>query len=158
MRRGLLYIAVWVLALAGSVSAGEDRGRPSGPPPGGERPGGPGMQFGFDPRTWGNIELTPSQKSRLLDVMTDNFRASQEAILEQMEARRGREEPRRGGRPREGGKPPEGNARLSTLQRQLRQEIEAILTPEQLKQLGDGRGAPPPRGGQEDRRPPTKRK
>lgn len=144
-----------ILAMVGLAGAGEDREgrRPPGPPPGG---GGPGMHFGLDARKWEKIELSSSQRERLLEALTRNFRASQEVVLDQLAARR-----RRGDAGGERPGPDENDPfreKLMSLQRDLRSDIEAILTPEQLKQLGDGRrDGLPPRGDGEGRKPPKKR-
>lgn len=154
--RTIGYIAAFaILAMAGLAGAGEDReGRRSPrPPPDG---GGPGVHFGLDVRKWEKIELSSSQRERLLEALTRNFRASQEVVLDQLEARRrqgdgGRE------RPRHDENDP-FREKLMSLQRDLRSDIEAILTPDQLKQLDGGRrDGPPPRGDGEGRRPPKKR-
>lgn len=152
--RTLAVVATVLLVVSSSLIAGEPgKGRPSGPPPGEGGPGG-GHGFGFDMRKWENIELSDSQKKRLLDAMTSHFRASQEVLLSQMEEHRKQGKSGRNAPP--SGKP--DNEKLQSLKRQLRKEIESILTPEQLKQLdstADSRRPPPEKG---DRSTPQKRK
>lgn len=144
-----------LLFLAGSIAAGEKRG--DGPPDGPRGPGGgrgPGMRMGFESRAWEDIELTDSQKTRLLDAMTKNFRATQEALLERMEERRTRGNADRDRRPPGPGEKGPRDEGLEGLRKQLRNDIESILTADQLKKLDEGSDGRPPRDKKKGGPPP----
>ncbi|MCC8189655.1 MAG: hypothetical protein LIP77_03320 [Planctomycetes bacterium] len=141
-------LTVISLIFASVTWAGEGPGEGRRPPPGGPRGGGPGREIGIDPRRWEGIDLSDSQKKKLLDIVTAAFRSSQEAILEGM-GRHRTEKPGRGDdhRPAD---PRGGNRKLAEIQEKMQAEIEAMLTPAQLAQWKKRQDDRPPPGRKED--------
>lgn len=130
---------------------------------------GMGFGMGFGRRGWDKIQLDDAQKAKMVDVMTANFRAGLVAKMEMMEAQKKLGELRDDDSASAeaivavNAKLGEAKGKLEVLGRKSRDDIRAILTPEQQKTLDEMRDAPPPRpgkrdgkrpGGPDDRRPP----
>lgn len=118
---------------------------------------GMGRGQGFGLMRFDQLDLTADQKTRLIDVMADNYRATLEARFEMMEAGNKLRALRR-----EDGVSSEtiieanaaagaAKGKLEVLHRQMRDDVEKILTPDQIKKLEEGRR--PPSVGRDDRRP-----
>lgn len=122
----------------------------------------PGMRHAsmmFGPRIWEKLQLTSDQKTKVVDILTNNYRAKLEAKIEMIEARRVMRE-------LYASDAPQGEAvvaahtamgalrgKMEVLDRQLKDELKNILTPEQQKTLDDMRKPKPRKPGPDGRGP-----
>lgn len=138
---------------------------------------GPGFEHGCfgGPRGFGHgfmeeLDLDADQKAKLVDVLTDNFRAGLEARMELQDAKKKLHDLRKdeaasgediiAANTRVG----EAKGKLEAAGRKGREDIRSLLTPEQLKKFDENRRPFPhdgpdrpfgPRGrDRDDRRPP----
>lgn len=125
--------------------------------PGG-RWNGNGMHHGgmFGPAMAERLGLDQAQKDKLLDAMTENYRAVLEAKMELQEAKFKLNELRRSSDAAAEDIVAANEAlgaakgRMEVTMRQSREALESILTPEQKEKLESFRDAPPPRRGWSD--------
>ncbi len=104
---------------------------------------GMGMRHGFGPRMMEILDLNEAQKSAVVDLLTENFRAGLKLRMETMDARK---------KLREVGKDDKAAAediiaahtalgalegRREALVKKAREDFRNVLTPEQLKKLDD---------------------
>lgn len=129
------------------------------------RPGMHHASFMFGPRAWEALKLTAEQKAKVIDIMTNSYRAKLENSLQMMEARRALR-----GLYRDESLQAEAivaahsemgaaRGRMVALDRQLKADLKAVLTPEQQKAWDELQKPRPPRKpgpdgkGPGDRRP-----
>lgn len=107
----------------------------------------PGMDHAakmFGPRAWEKLNLTAEQRTKIIDLMTNNYRAKLEASLEMLEARRSL----RGLYQEDNNLQAESiiaahsamgaaRGRMVALDRQLKTDLKGVLTPEQQKTWDD---------------------
>ncbi len=132
-----------------------DRGGPGGPRHMGRGMGkhfGPGMGMGMRGHGMGffrDIDLTADQKTKFVDIMTNNYRKTLELRLNMHEAQRKVFDIRKGDTAssdeiialnRQLG---EVRGKLEAANRELRDELKAILTPEQTAKLDNFRKGGP---------------
>lgn len=111
---------------------------------------GMGMGQGFGRLPFDQLDLTAGQKTKLIDIATNNFRAGLEAKVEMMDAHKKLRDMR-------DDKSVSADAiiqantelgaakgKMEVLRRQFRDDVEKVLTPDQLKTLEERRMGPPP--------------
>ncbi len=110
---------------------------------------GPAMRLGLGGRAWEQLDLTDAQKKQLVDVLVDNYRSFLETRLEVMGAagkvRDLRENDSATSDEIIAANTALGAARgkMEALVQGFRQNVEKLLTPEQLKKLEDMRDNAP---------------
>lgn len=123
---------------------------------------GEGMGMGFS-RGWEKLQLDDAQKSKLIDVMTENYRARLQAKME-MQAARQKLRDLKDAETLDAEAVIAANVdmgkakgKLEVLRSQLRDNIRGVLNAEQIKQLDEWKEKRPGRGPRGDDRPEGRR-
>ena len=121
--------------------------------------GGFGMRHGgFGPGFWMDLDLDATQKSKIVDILTNQFKTGLEARMELMDARKKLEDLRENDSVANADLIAANEAvglakgKLEVVQKSAREDIKKVLTPEQVKQLEERRDAPPSGDRKDDRR------
>lgn len=120
--------------------------RPDMRPDRDHRMGGKGMRHGmgmFGPRFMEMLQLDDGQKAKIVDVMTENFRQGLLAKMEMADARKKLWDMQESDSTDHDGLIAAHQAvgaaqgKMQVLHRKMRDDVRAVLTPEQLKKLDD---------------------